>query len=391
MRTKVGIIGGAGHVGLPLSLTLSLKGFNVLIIDDNYSAINKIKKCHPPFLETNLKENLKKVISKKKYLLNFSSKISSIFDCEQIIICIGTPISKDLKPQNQTILKLFSNMKKYLNKGQNIIIRSSISPGTYKIIENKLRGYCISYCPERVAQGYSFLELPNIPQIISSRKRIGLLKSKKIFSNISKKIIYCSPEEAELAKLFSNAFRYIYFSISNEFYKISRKLNLEFSKIKKIMQDDYPRNKNIPRPGFVGGPCLMKDTMQLNSIKKTKNSLLYQSYLINENMPLFIFKDLIKKYKFEKKSKILFLGLTFKPNNDDLRGSLTFELYKKFKKNFMNTSYFDPYLKRETKLNINLLIQKNDYVILGTAHTFFSSYVKSNKKIINLFDNFTKL
>lgn len=389
MKTKVAIIGGAGHIGLPLSLTLSLKGFDVLIIDQNLAAINKIKKLIPPFEEINLKKNLKKVINSKKYLLNFSNTISSVFNCEQIIVCIGTPINKNLKPDNHSMFKLLSNMKKYLNTKQNIIIRSSISPGTYKIIENKLKNFCISYCPERIAQGYSFLEMSKIPQIISSRKKLGFLKSKKIFKKISKKIILCSPEEAELAKLFSNAFRYINFSISNEFYKISALKNLDFLKIKKIMQDSYPRNKNLPKPGFVGGPCLMKDTMQLNFLKKTKNSLLHQSYLVNKNMPLFIFKYLMKKYKFKKKNKILFLGLTFKPDNDDLRGSLTLELYKKFKKKFNNTSYFDPYLKGAVNSKIKLLIKKNDHVILGTAHQFFKLYVKNNKKIINPFGDFS--
>lgn len=390
MKTKVAVIGGAGHIGLPLSLALSLKGFDVLIVDRNKIALNKIKKLITPFEEINLKENLKKVISNKKYLLNFSNTISSISNCDQIIVCIGTPIDKKLKPDTRAMLKLISGMKKYLNKKKNIIIRSSISPGTYKIIEKKLKNFCISYCPERIAQGYSFLEMPKIPQIISSRKKLGLLKSKIIFSKISKKMIFCSPEEAELAKLFSNAFRYIYFSISNEFYKISTSQNLNFLKIRNIMQDSYPRNKNFPKPGFVGGPCLMKDTMQLNFLKKSKDSLLYKSYLVNNNLPAFVFKHVINKYKFKKNSKILFLGLTFKPNNDDLRGSLTFDLYKKIKKKFSNTNYFDPYLEKTKNYNIRNLLKQYDFVILGTAHKVFGQYVKNNKKIINPFGDFLK-
>ena len=121
----------------------------------------------------------------------------------------------------------------------------------------------LAYCPERIAQGYAIRELKELPQLVAGVTPKAQNSAAKLFGLIAPKIIKTSMEEAELAKLFSNAWRYIQFSVANQFYMIANDFNLDFNKIRQVMVDGYGRAANIPRAGFAAGPCLLKDTMQL--------------------------------------------------------------------------------------------------------------------------------
>lgn len=263
-NNTISVLGGAGHIGLPLAVTLAEKNFIVNIVDTNKKLLDKIKKKIPPFKEKDLKNKLATVIDYKRLL--FSTDLSSIRDSKFIIICLGTPISKLLKPDLNSFFNLFKNIRKYLNQHQHVIIRSSVIPGTCETIYDLIKSKCknLSYCPERIVEGFSLEELPKIPQIISGSNKITVLENKKIFKKITKDIIICSFIEAELSKIFSNMYRYINFAIPNEMYLISKKLKADFSKIRKIMRFNYPRNNGLAKAGFVGGPCLMKDSMQIS-------------------------------------------------------------------------------------------------------------------------------
>ena len=166
-------------------------------------------------------------------------------------------------------------------------------------------------------QGKSLIELPKLPQIISGFTRKSISESKNLFSKISKKIIITSVVEAELIKLFSNSYRYIMFSISNQFFKICNDLNLNFEKLRLNMIDGYERNSGIAKPGFTAGPCLLKDTMQLSSFLKSRFHLGYSAMAINESIPIYLVKNLEKKYNLKNKS-VGVLGLAFKAETDDI-------------------------------------------------------------------------
>ena len=109
--------------------------------------------------------------------------------------------------------------------------------------------------------------------------------------------------EAELIKLFSNSWRYINFSISNQFYNICEKLNVNFNDLRKNMMDGYERNKDIPKAGFAAGPCLYKDTAQLNAFLKTLFTLGKEATKINQTLPIEIYKKLKKIWKKINKKK----------------------------------------------------------------------------------------
>ena len=140
-KRNISVIGGAGHVGFPLGLIFSSKGFRVNLIDTNIENINKINNGKVPFLEEGSKKLLKKMLKRKK--IYATNKLSEIRDSKYIIVCIGTPVTKKFNPNLKNFITFFHKLKKFLSKDQIVIIRSSIYPGIcdkiYSIIKKKCK------------------------------------------------------------------------------------------------------------------------------------------------------------------------------------------------------------------------------------------------------------
>ena len=382
MKSDILILGGAGHIGLPLGLLFASKNKKVVLYDINKVNINRISNKQMPFMEKN----------GQKYLKRFFKKIipttnpDYIKHSKVIIICIGTLV-KNSKPELNKFIDSVYKIKKYINKNHTIIIRSSIYPGTCEKIKEilKNKNNNISYCPERVVQGQTLDELPKLPQIISGINKRSINKAKKIFDLICKKTITTSIIEAELIKLFSNALRYINFSTSNQFYMICEKYNINFNHLRNKMIDGYDRNKHIPKAGFAAGPCLYKDTMQLNSFLKNEFILGKAATKINKNFPSFIYKMMIKKFKSSlKKKKIGILGMAFKSNIDDTRDSLSIDLLKLLKKKNLNVNISDEFVTMPGIVDKKKLIEESDIIILGVPHKKYKKIkIPKNKYLID--------
>ena len=386
MSTKrnISIIGGAGHIGFPLGLILSSKGFKVSLIDKNKNNIKKINNGEVPFLEENSKKLLTDMRKKKR--IYATDQINEISKSKYIIICISTPITNQLNPNLKSFINFFHQLKKKIKKDQIVIIRSSIYPGicekVYKIIEKKCKN--LSYCPERIVQGKSIVELPKLPQLVSGKSKKAILESGKLFKTICKKIIYTKVIEAELIKLFSNAYRYINFAISNQFYMICQNQNLNFFKIRNIMREGYMRNANIPESGFTAGPCLLKDTMQLSSFYNHRFKLGHAAMSVNEGIPIFIIKELQKKFDLRKKT-VGVLGLTFKAETDDIRDSLSIKLVKLLELKKIKTLQSDEFYKNKKNISKNDLVKKSDIIILATPHKAYKRLkIKKNKTVVDI-------
>ena len=377
-KNYVSIVGGAGHIGTPLGLALSSKGYKVVLIDKNIKNIKKINQATMPFMEEGCDKLLKKMISKKRIL--GTNLLSEVKKSKYIIICINTPINNKFNPDLKSFINFFYQLRKYLNKNHIIIIRSSIYPGICNKVFNLIKDRCknLSYCPERIAQGKSIIELPKLSQIVSGKNEKAKLESGKIFKKICKKVIYTKIAEAELIKLFSNAYRYINFSISNQFYMMCKNQGLDFFKIRNFMMDNYERNTSLPKAGFTAGPCLLKDTMQLSSFYKHNFPLCHTAMSINESLPKFIVNKLSEKYDLRKKT-IGILGLSFKKENDDIRDSLSIKLLKYLKSKKIKTLQSDEYYKDKKNINKNDLVKRSDILIIATPHKAYKK-LKINKK-----------
>jgi len=380
MKTDIAIVGGAGHIGLPLGILFANKGKNIVLYDKNKKNVDKINDLQMPFME----QGGSKLLKKNKTRIFATTDKKYLKDVKIIIICIGTPV-KNSKPDLVFFFKMFNEVKKYLNPKNLLVIRSSIYPGTCLKIQKFLGKNFknISYCPERVVQGQSIIELPKLPQIISGLSKKSINQSKKLFQKICKKTITTSILEAELIKLFSNAWRYINFSISNQFFTICDEFGINFKDLRKNMIEGYDRNKSLPKAGFAAGPCLYKDTAQLNAFLKNSFTLGTTATKINQGFPKFIFTKMSKKFKKNLKSKkIGILGAAFKSNIDDIRDSLSIELFNFLKKKGLKVNISDDYVKMKEMISAKKLVKQSDIIILGVPHSSYRKIKIPKKKYL---------
>jgi len=383
------VIGGCGHVGLPLSIQLANHGNNVYIYDIDKQAIKLVKNGIMPFREEGAEPILKSVLKKKKLKLFSDAKV--IRQNEIVILIVGTPVDEFLNPRIMDLLKLISQYLHYMTDKQLLILRSTVYPGIsrkiYNIIQESGKDIDVAFCPERIAEGHAIKELVELPQIVSSFTERGLNKAKQVFSTLTKDIVELEPEEAELAKLFTNAWRYIKFATANQFFIIANEYKLNYARIYNAMTHNYPRAKDLPTPGFAGGPCLLKDTMQLSAFNNNNFMLGHIAMLINEGLPNYIVQHLEKRYELNK-LKVGILGMAFKANSDDKRSSLSYKLRKILQFKCSQVYCSDPFIKEKDFIDEKTLIAMSDLIILGVPHSQYKDLDLKGKPLVDIWDFF---
>lgn len=365
---RICIIGGCGHVGLPLGLVLAEKNFVVTLLDINKYTIDLINNKIVPFQEDGAVEILNQVLNKNLFV---TADKEVIKEQDVIIFITGTPVDEHHNPKIHEVMNVIEKYMPLMNKEQLIILRSTIYPGTTEIIEQKFHRYFnakpkLAFCPERILQGKGIEEIKSLPQIVSAVSDEAGNEAAGIFSKIAPKIIHLEPIEAELSKLMLNTWRYLEFAIANQFYMMVEDKGLDFYKIYNAMTEDYPRAKSFCRAGLAAGPCLFKDTMQLSAFYRNQFFLGQSAMLVNEGLPNFLVSQLEKKVESLKNKKVALLGMTFKANNDDIRESLSFKIKKELEFKLAEVLPSDPYLKETYKLEDALA--ECDAVILGVPH-----------------------
>ena len=392
-RYDVCVIGGAGHVGLPLSIAFANKGKRVIIYDINEKAIEDINSGKMPFLEENAEPILRKVIGKKLFTTNSPEAIIS---SKFVVVIIGTPVDEHLNPRFHDMKVFFEQIMPYLRNGQIVILRSTLFPG----ITGKLNVFLkkahpkleVVFCPERILEGKAMEELYGLPQIISGFNKKAVAETKKLFSALTAEMIEVPPLEAELAKLFTNSWRYVQFAIANQFFMIAQEYGADFFKIYNAMTKNYPRTKNFPKPGFAAGPCLFKDTMQISAFTNNRFFLGHSAMLVNEGLPDFIIEQLKKKFDLSVK-KIGILGMAFKAESDDKRESLSYKLKKIAEVEAKEVYCSDEYIKEAGFLPAEELIRRSDIVIIGAPHKRYKTLKFGKKVLVDVWNHikFTKI
>lgn len=381
MSKCISIIGGCGHVGLPLGLAFAHKGNKVRLVDINKEAVEMINKGEIPFIEEGAIEILRQV-NKNKLMASTDPEI--IKNSDVVIFTTGTPIDEHHNPRIHDVVRVFQQYLPFLAPKHLIVLRSTVYPGTTELINNilieKWGHSLLSFCPERIVQGKGIQEIYNLPQIISAMNKDALQMAEELFLMIAPKVIHLEAMEAEVSKLIINAWRYIEFAAANQFYILLEQKGLNFFKIFDAIKQDYPRAQHFPKPGLAAGPCLFKDTMQLAAFHDNNFSLGQAAMLVNEGLPNFIVTQLEKKMGSLKNKKICILGMTFKANNDDIRESLSFKIKKILEYKYAQIIPSDPHLK-ET-MDYKKAIEIAEGVILGVPHKEFLN-LKINKPYID--------
>ncbi len=376
-KYDVCVIGGAGHVGFPLAVAFASRGLTVCIYDINAAAVDEINAGRAPFLEPGIAEPLATALVSGDLLASADPSVVSA--SENVIVVVGTPVDQYLSPDPEAVPRAVGMLLEHLRPGQLIVLRSTVFPGVTRRVEQLVAlaesGLDLAFCPERIAEGHAMTELFSLPQIVAARNPRATRRASALFGNLTDSIIELQPDEAELAKLFTNTWRYIKFAAANQFFMMATDLGLDFATIRHAMMQDYPRAADLPGAGFAAGPCLFKDTMQLASVTGGTFALGHSAMLVNEGLPDYLVKRIEQKHDLFSMT-VGILGMAFKAESDDRRSSLSYRLKRvlAFRSNAVLTT--DPYVSDDPELHsLDKVLAESDLIIIGAPHRAYRDLV----------------
>jgi UDP-N-acetyl-D-mannosaminuronic acid dehydrogenase len=369
----VAVVGGAGHVGVALSLVLAHRGLRTLIYDINESALETLRQGRLPFIEEEGETLLGAAL--QAGTLGFSQNPADLRGVPAVVMTIGTPIDEFHNPNFGLLTRCMDSLLPFLTDEQTIILRSTVAPGVTDFLDRYLRQRGsragLAFCPERVAQGKGVAEIQMIPQFISATSPRALRVARDLFSRVSPQVIEMSPTEAEFAKLICNTFRYMTFAATNQLYMMCAQAGVDYLGLLEKMRQGYPRMSYIPGPGFAAGPCLMKDTMQLFAFGRHGFPLGQVAMTINEGLPNFLVEQLRRKMDL-KGAKVGILGMAFKAESDDTRDSLSYKLRKILRFEGAEVLCSDEYVKDPSFVSKEDIRDRAKVIIVGVPHRAYA-------------------
>ena len=371
------VIGGCGHVGLPLAIALATRGARVGIYDVSQAAVDTVNAGRLPFAEPGAAGPLRAARADGR--LEASADPAIVATAEHVIVVIGTPVDEHLNPDQAAIPNALGGCASYLRDGQILILRSTVYPGVTALVEKTVAALGIdidvAFCPERIAEGKAMTELFELPQIVSARTARGADRASALFRRLTGQLVVLTPEEAELAKLFTNVWRYIKFATANQLYMMANDSGLDFERIRQGLAQDYPRAADMPAAGLAAGPCLFKDTMQLAAFNNNNFALGHTAMTINEGMPLYLVHRLEQRFDL-KSLTVGVLGMAFKGGSDDTRSSLSYKLKRILAFKAGGVMCTDPYVTTDPALRpLPDVIAKSDLLVIAAPHPEYRELV----------------
>jgi UDP-N-acetyl-D-mannosaminuronic acid dehydrogenase len=353
------------------------RGARVGIYDVSEKAVATVNAGILPFDEPGGAKVLEDVVASG--MLHASLDPAIVGTAEHVVVVIGTPVDEFLNPDQTAIPNALGGCAPYLRDGQLLILRSTVFPGVTALVEKMIAGLGksieVTFCPERIAEGKAMTELFTLPQIVSARSGEPMERATRLFSRLTDKIVQLSPEEAELAKLFTNVWRYIKFAAANQFYMMANDRGLDFDRIRQGLSQDYPRAADMPGAGFAAGPCLFKDTMQLAAYNNNNFALGHTAMTINEGLPLYVVSRLEQRFDLSSMT-VGVLGMAFKGGSDDIRSSLSYKLKRILAFKAGKVLCTDPYVTTDPKLvPLERVLAESDLLVIGAPHPEYRDLV----------------
>ena len=380
------VLGGGGHVGLPLSLTLADAGLCVGIYDTSQTTLDRIAGGEMPFLETGADDLLRKVLATGRLELGTDGSI--IERTQTLIIVVGTPVDEFLGPSMTVFERVVNQVAPHLRDGALVILRSTVYPGTTEYVTHHLaEAGCnvdVAFCPERIAEGHALEELHTLPQIIGADDDRAAERATALFQNLVSKTVRVSTKEAELAKLFTNTWRYMKFAVANQFFMIADQAGLDYTNVLRAIREDYPRAQDLPGPGFAAGPCLFKDAMQLAAFTSDHFPMGQAAMQVNEGLPAYIVAALERRYGGLKDKTIGILGMAFKAESDDTRASLSYKLRKLLSWSRARVLGTDPYVDDPRLVSLECVLEESDVLVLGAPHKAYRGLEIGGKDVVDV-------
>ncbi len=383
------IVGGCGHVGLPLALSFADVGRRVGVYDVDAAKMARVRAGKMPFKERGADELLAAVLPTGR--LEFSDARSMIRRTKTVIMVIGTPIDEFMNPSTRLFERVVGELAPELAPGSLVILRSTVFPGTTDFVAMRLHELGVdvevAFCPERIAEGYALEEIRSLPQIIGANTDSAFERTATVFQALDVEVVRTTPKEAELAKLLTNTWRYMKFAIANQFFQIAHGADLDYGRILHAIRHDYPRAADLPGPGLAAGPCLLKDTMQLAAFTPDNFPMGHSAMLINEGLPVYIIDRINRKQSLVGRT-VGILGMAFKGESDDPRSSLSYKLKKQAAFRGARVLCTDPYVEDADLRPLEEVVRVADVLILAAPHRVYKYVDVSGREVVDIWGFF---
>jgi len=379
------IVGGCGHVGLPLGLSLADSGYRVGINDIDVAKIERVKGGELPFRENGAGELLARLLPTGR--LEFSSQPAMVERTQTVILVIGTPIDEFMNPSVTVFDRVVDELIPHIQPGTLVVLRSTVFPSTTEGVERRLQAAgvdaTVAFCPERIAEGHALEEVTSLPQLIGASSDEAYERASKLFAPLGMQLIRTTPIEAELAKLLTNTWRYMKFAIANQFFQIAHRSGVDYNSVLDAIRRDYPRAADLPGPGFAAGPCLLKDTMQLSAFTPDHFPMGQAAMQINEGMPNYIVDTLNSRHALAGRT-LGILGMAFEGASDDPRASLSYKVRKLAAFKGARVLCTDPYVPDSSFVSLDEVLKGSDVLVIGAPHRAYRGLELNGREVVDI-------
>jgi UDP-N-acetyl-D-mannosaminuronic acid dehydrogenase len=380
------VLGGGGHVGLPMSLVFARAGVRVGIYDTTELTLEQIGRGEMPFLENGADALLAELLPTGR--LSLSADASILGRTDTVVVVIGTPVDEFLSPSMTVFERAVDQIAPHLRDGALVVLRSTVYPGTTEYVAGHLaaRG-CrvdVAFCPERIAEGHALEEIGSLPQIVGADDSVAGDRAAALFERLGVQVIRTTTKEAELAKLFTNTWRYMKFAIANQFFMVAHQAGVDYGNVLEAIRRDYPRAADLPGPGFAAGPCLFKDTMQLAAFTSDHFPMGQSAMQVNEGMPAYIVSALERRHGTLRGRSIGILGMAFKAESDDNRASLSYKLRKLLTWAGARVLCTDPYVADTRLVPLETVLVEAEILVLGVPHRAYLDLDLGDRDVVDV-------
>jgi UDP-N-acetyl-D-mannosaminuronic acid dehydrogenase len=387
------VIGGAGHVGLPLSLAFASTGLCVGVYDIDAKALERIRAGHVPFQERGADELLASMLRAGRLELSDDPRMLSA--TSTLVFVIGTPIDEFLNPKLTVFREALAELAPHVRDGALVVLRSTVFPGTTELVAEVLRAHGkqvdVAFCPERIVEGQALEELRSLPEIIGADTPSAGDRAEALFRRLAPSTVRVSIREAEVAKLLTNTWRYMKFAVANQFFMLAHSAGIDYDNVLRAIRQDYPRAKDLPGPGFAAGPCLLKDTMQLAAFSADRFPLGHSAMQINEGLPNYVVAAMERRFGPLRGRAIGILGMAFKAESDDPRASLSFKLRRLLLWAGANVLCTDPYVPDARLVPLERVLAESEILVIGVPHRAYRELALPAERLVDVWGAFGRI
>ena len=408
-KAVVGIL-GLGYVGLPLAREFASAGVKVMGFDIDEPKVKKLN-SGKSILKTVSHGSVKKMV--KSGLFTATVDMSKMKKADAILICVPTPLTENREPDMTYVEGSCRTIAKYLRKGQLVSLESTTYPGTTRELMKPIleagglkagKDFHLAYSPEREDPGNKHFTTKTIPKVVGGLTPACKELARKLYGHaIDTMVPVSSLEAAESAKILENVYRCINIAMVNELKMVFDRMGIDvWEVIRAASTKPFGFNAFYPGPGL-GGHCIPIDPFYLTW--KARQYGMPTRFIelageINTDMPHYVVQKVMEALNGKKKSlngsKVLVLGLAYKPDIDDVRESPSLELIELLKAGGAKVDYNDPYLPKTHKMREYDLKMKSipltaaklksyDCVLISTNHSDYDYQwiVKHSKLVVD--------